>query len=86
MEIYNLLLRRSLNTTLFDRGALVGVHVLDFVARLIVRGRATTCHRFTNDSDACVGLGVCTCYDCQHMTRVVYKLQPLRGSIPPTGL
>lgn len=53
----NGLIRRSLNVTLLDVGALVGVHVLDFIARLVIC-RATASLHFTNDSDAFAGSGL----------------------------
>lgn len=52
----NGLLRRSLNVALLDRRGLVGVYVLDFIARLIIYG-VTAPHTITNDSNASAGSG-----------------------------
>ena len=52
----NMLLRRSLNVALLDRGGLVGVDVLDFIARLIVYG-VTAPHAITDDSNTSAGSG-----------------------------
>jgi hypothetical protein len=50
------LLRRSLNVAFLDRGGLVGMDVLDFIAGLIVYG-VTAPHAITHDSNASAGSG-----------------------------